>query len=195
MDKIENEVKAQNFMRYIADNEKELKKNLLKNITYDKDIFEDVFNETILKIYNSIVKNGTDIKDYKQYFFMCSKFTYILWDNRNKKHKNRMVYDYFINNDLIDERENVDGKVNNMVEVINTLRTELNNVFQQNEVELFFNYFTEKVSNGTSYKKIAQQYEMTTKQLIEIINRIKDYIKSNDKLNNLRNVLFDNADN
>ena len=62
---------ANDFLKYVSENMNALKKAVKKNITNDNDLFDDCFNETIIKVYNSIVKNGTIIDDYKQYFFLA----------------------------------------------------------------------------------------------------------------------------
>ena len=68
--------KGKEFLDFVVKNEKRLKKNLMKNITYDENIFDDVFHDTILKVYETIVTKGDEcnIKDYEQYFFIASKF-------------------------------------------------------------------------------------------------------------------------
>ena len=47
----EGELKGQQFLNYVGQNIKRLKKNLKKNITYDDGLFDDVFQESIIKIY------------------------------------------------------------------------------------------------------------------------------------------------
>lgn len=79
-----NEQHAQEFLEYVAKNEKRLKKNLRKNITYDPYIFDDVFQDSIIKVYDSIM-NGTVIEDFEKYFFIASKFSYFNADNKNKR--------------------------------------------------------------------------------------------------------------
>ena len=75
---------AQEFLEYVAKNEKRLKKNLRKNITYNEELFDDVFQDSIIKVYDSIM-NGTIIEDFEKYFFIASKFTYFNADNKNKR--------------------------------------------------------------------------------------------------------------
>ena len=72
-----NEEHGREFLKYVGDNIERLKHNLRKNITYDEDIFDDVIQDSIIKVYNAIM-NGTRIDDFEQYFFIASKFEYIL---------------------------------------------------------------------------------------------------------------------
>ena len=49
---------ANDFLVYVSESMNELKKAVKKNITNANDLFDDCFNDTIIKVYNSIVKNG-----------------------------------------------------------------------------------------------------------------------------------------
>ena len=87
----EGELKGQQFLNYVGQNIKRLKKNLKKNITYDDGLFDDVFQESIIKIYDSIVKNNKDVGDYEKYFFISSKFNYIIRQNQERKRINNRI--------------------------------------------------------------------------------------------------------
>ena len=81
-----NEEHGREFLEYVAKNEAKLKKNLRKNITYNPELFDDVFQDTIIKVHNAIMK-GQRIEDFEKYFFIASKFQYINEDNKDKKRK------------------------------------------------------------------------------------------------------------
>lgn len=66
------EEKGAAFLQWVADNEKEMRKALKKNCTYDPDIFDDVFSETIVNVYNTITKNNREIDNIKNYFSWLS---------------------------------------------------------------------------------------------------------------------------
>ena len=180
-----NEEKTIEFMNYVAKNEKELKYILAKNITYDAELFDDVFQDSIIKVYNSILKNGTTVSDYKSYFFTSLKWNYVLYDNRNKKYKSESVRDYFDNNDIIDDATDKEGQFDEVIKLLDNIKTELSTQFGEFDTEIYLHYFYNKINGGTSYKKVSEKYNITTNQLTKIIRKIKDYINSNTEFNKL----------
>lgn len=189
-----NEEKARDFLNYVAKNEKELKYILAKNVTYDKDIFDDVFNDTIIKVYNSILKNGTEVSDYKNYFFTSLKWTYVLADNRNKKYKNSSVRDYFENNDIaVEEETDEDERFDKIVETIEVIRNEIKDKYGEWYTTVFFEYYTCKATEGCSYKKLAAKLGTTIKQIQMVIKEIKKFVAEDENINKLKEILHTDA--
>lgn len=184
-----NEDKAKDFLNYVAKNEKELRFILAKNVTYDKDIFDDVFNDTIIKVYNSILKNGTDVSDYKNYFFTSLKWTYVLADNRNKKYKNSSVRDYFDNNDIIVEEETEEERFDRIVDTIEIIKNEIKEKYGEWYTTVFFEYYTCKATEGCSYQKLAAKLGITVKQIQMIIQEIKKFVAEDEYINKLKEIL------
>lgn len=189
-----NEEKARDFLNYVAKNEKELKYILAKNVTYDKDMFDDVFNDTIIKVYNSILKNGTEVSDYKNYFFTSLKWTYVLADNRNKKYKNSSVRDYFENNDIaVEEETDEDERFDKIVETIEVIRNEIKDKYGEWYTTVFFEYYTCKATEGCSYKKLAAKLGTTIKQIQMVIKEIKKFVAEDENINKLKEILHTDA--
>ena len=184
-----NEEKARDFLNYVAKNEKELKYILAKNVTYDKDIFDDVFNDTIIKVYNSILQNGTEVSDYKNYFYISLKWQYILQFNRNKSYTCKTVRDYFDNNDIIEEVEEKENKFNAVVETLDIIRNDIIEQYGEWYTTVFFEYYTCKATEGCSYKKLATKLGTSIKQIQEVIKTIKEYIRTSEKMNKLKEIL------
>lgn len=184
-----NEEKAKDFLNYIAQNEKELKYILAKNITFDKNIFDDVFNDTIIKVYNSILKNGTEVNDYKNYFFTSLKWTYVLADNRNKKYKSNSVRDYFDNNDIIEEETDEEERFNKIVDTIETIKDEIKEKYGEWYTTVFFEYYQSKATEGCSYNKLAAKLGISAKQIQMIIREIKQFVAEDENINKLKEIL------
>lgn len=184
-----NEEKAKDFLNYVAKNEKELKFILAKNVTYDKDIFDDVFNDTIIKVYNSILKNGTDVSDYKNYFFISMKWQYILQQNRHTKYKNSSVRDYFDNNDIIIEEETEEERFEKIVDTIEAIKNEIKEKYGEWYTTVFFEYYTCKATEGCSYQKLAAKLGITVKQIQMIIQEIKKFVAEDEYINKLKEIL------
>lgn len=184
-----NEEHGQQFLEFVAKNEKRLKKNLKKNITYDEDIFDDVFQDSILKVYERIMK-GERIKDFEQYFFIASKFHYINTDNKNKKMKNcsdRNLISYFNESDFLtyDNQWKLQEEKNEQInKLFKYLSKKLSEVFLPSECDIFLIYYRLKSEKaGISYKKLAKITDKSTQEITDIIKKIKKYIKNNAEIN------------
>ena len=182
---------GQEFLKYVAENMDRLKKNLRKNITYDEDIFDDVFQDSIIKVYNAIM-NGTRIDDFEQYFFIASKFEYIARDNKKKsrlKNDDRemldgishgMVQDIFYADD--EDWKLKEEKSDKINELFKFLSTRLNEVFSPVECDIVLIYYRLKSEkNGISYKKMAKITDKSVTDITNTIKNIKKFIR-NDKI-------------
>ena len=159
-----NEEHGREFLEYVANNEAKLKKNLRKNITYNPELFDDVFQDTIIRVHNTIMK-GQGIEDLEKYFFIASKFQYINEDNKDKKRKQnsdneflwRLSHGYesknggeltmdaqrllnviFVDDNEWKDNEDMNDKIN---ELFKFLSKRLNEVFTPAETDIFLIYY------------------------------------------------------
>ena len=183
-----NEEKAQKFLEYIGDNLPRLKKNLKKNITYNEDIFDDVLQESILKIYNSIIKNGTEITDYERYFYITSKFTYIYRDNKRKHSDEQEVRDLFNNGefDVCDDENDDEERFNNTLNALDKIKQNLTDEFGEMNTTVYLDYMNLKANNGTSYKVISNKYGLSVSEISRIINEIRVYISDSSEIEKIK---------
>lgn len=184
-----NEEHGRQFLEFVAKNEARLKKNLQKNVTYNPDIFDDVFQESIVKVYNAI-ENGARIKDFEQYFFIASKFCYINTDNKVKARQKTDDRDAYVSIDE-DERfaeydnawqikEDRNERIN---ELMKYLSQRLNEVFSPKEADIFLIYYRLKSEKaGVSYKKLAKILEIDVKEVTNIIQRVKKWVKEDKEI-------------
>lgn len=193
---------GRDFLEYVAKNEKRLKKNLRKNITYDEDLFDDVYQNTIVKVYNAIEK-GTVIEDFEKYFFMASRFEYINCDNKHRKRKNSSDSEFIAKmqngkdmnvntfeamryRDRITyeggETEEKEERSEKIQELFKLIAERLNEVFRPDQTDIFLIYFKLKSEKaGISYKKLSHITGKTVKEITQIVQRIKKFIR-NDEL-------------
>lgn len=210
-----NEQHAQEFLEYVAKNEKRLKKNLRKNITYDPYIFDDVFQDSILKVYDSIM-NGTVIEDFEKYFFIASKFSYFNADNKNKKainnNDNTILSDVedgkrFTSNkpyvvqdanrvlDIIAVEDNEwkekEEKNENINKLFKFISEKLNKVFSPAECDIYLIYFRLKSEkSGVSYEKMAKITGRSFSEISQIIQKLKKYVKNDEEINDYKKKLL-----
>lgn len=204
-----NEEHGMEFLEYVAANEKQLKKNLRKNITYNEEIFDDVFQTTIIKVYNHIIK-GNRIDDFEKYFFIASKWEYIAQDNKRKKklinEDNTILWDIShgaeqtkgtLTTDgqrLLESTVENDGeyyikeqRYDNINKFFKLLGQRLNEVYRPDEVDIFLIYYRLKAEKqGISYKKMSKITDKSVSEISSIIQKIKNYIKNDDELNELK---------
>ena len=182
-----NEEHGQEFLQFVAKNEARLKKNLKKNITYNPDIFDDVFQDTIIKVYDRIMK-GVTIKDFEQYFFIASKFEYINEDNKVKKRLKSDEREIFCD---IDQDERF-GEEDNVWKIKEDKNSKINELFRflskrlndsPRECDIFLIYYRLKSEKaGVSYKKLSKIMDCDVKEITNIIQRIKKWIKEDKEI-------------
>ena len=184
-----NEEKAQDFLMYVAGHETELKRNLKKNVTYNADLFDDVYSETIIKIYNSILKNGTEIDDYRTYFFTSSKFNYIIRDNQYRKKRDCHIRDFFDDetNQLTNEDEQArEDRRQECITALDEMRTLLRQKYQDTDIDLFFHYHSHKLDGRYSYNEVAAEFGTTPTHETLLIKKIKKYIQQTPQIMSLK---------
>lgn len=208
-----NEEHGQKFLKFVAENEQRLKNNLRKNITYDEDIFDDVFQETILRVHSAIM-NGTRIDDFEQYFFIASKFCYINEQNKERKKQENSDRDILwnishgyetnqhdVSNDakrilesitIEDNEWRIQEERNDRInELMKYLSKKLNEVFTPAETDIFLIYYRLKSEKaGVSYQKMARITEKSFSEVSQIIQKIKAYIKQDDEIMEMKRKLL-----
>lgn len=208
-----NEEHAKEFFDFVEKNEKRLKKNLRKNITYDENIFNDVFQDAVIKVYEKIM-DGTHIDDFESYFFIASKFLYINAQNKDRKknEKNnrdllwRISHGYESNNgDMTDDAKRVidaiavdddewmnkEIKNENINKLFKFISEKLNKVFSPAECDIYLIYFRLKSEKaGVSYEKMAKITGRSFSEISQIIQKVKKYVKADEEINEYKKKLL-----
>lgn len=174
--------RGQEFLNWYVQNEKEMRNALRKNITYDVELFDDVIGDTIVKVYNSIEK-GTEVKSYKDFFFICAKFNYI---NAQKKHRNRQTQHdrNFIGwGDIVDEPNTKERKVVLIRELYHYIADYIEDYFPSNETDLFIVYHKLK-SDGSpiSYEKMSKITGQSVSYITKTLKKIKEFVNTNEDI-------------
>ena len=212
-----NEQHAREFLEYVAKNEKRLKKNLRKNITYNPELFDDVFQDTIIKVYDSIM-NGTQIDNFEKYFFIASKFSYFNADNKNKRNIKQNDRDLLFNishgmennrGDISEDAKRViddvtiednewlrkEEKNDNINKLFRFISDRLNEVFTPAECDIYLIYFRLKSEKaGISYQKMAKITGRSFSEISQIIQKIKKHIRNDEEINEMKKKLLNGVD-
>lgn len=185
----DGEIKGRKFLEFVAQNDKKLRNNLRKNITFNKELFEDVYQDSIIKVYNSIVKNNKEIEDFEQYFFISSKFNFILKQNAERERLKKLVnIDDLIHHD----DEDIEFEEVNEVKtetVFEELIEMITKKFGEENTLIYFDYMSLKVQEGMSYKKYAKLKQIPVNKVRETISKIKSHFKTDTKIKRYRHAL------
>lgn len=213
----EREKHVQDFFDWLKEHDAEARFALKKNITFDKEIFEDAYHNAIQGTADSILKNGTYIDDFKMYFFIACKFAYIKLDNKKKNRWQKEDSDYFLNiwrdrdkcvmpsdyqqyyrdlayDDFGDvlRREEYNDRIRMLFDYI---RERLEDQFTPQEVDIFMLYYRLKSEGkGISYKNLSQIMGVSTNKINVTIVAVRKFIKEDEEINKMKKKLIDNYD-
>lgn len=190
------EEKGAKFLQWIADNEKEMRKALRKNCTYDDEIFDDVFSEAIINVHSTIVKNDREVDNIKNYFFLALKWQYQMRQNQHRKRGKEAVRDYWQNHTITDTAEDEEAKDADINNALQMMREVLTEQYGERWTEIFFVYWDGRSKNNTSYQAIADKFGITgsIEPLKSQLQKMRAYVV--EEMNYIRGIFVtDYADN
>lgn len=152
------EEKGAKFLQWVADNQNEMKRALRKNCTYDPDIFDDVFSETILNVHSTIVKNNRDIDNLKNYFFLAVKWQYQMRQNQSRKQRDNAVRDYWQNHTVMNESVNEEARDEDLTTAYNIIWDVLAEEYGEWWTKVFFTYWQSRSKYEGSYQTLADKF-------------------------------------
>lgn len=177
----------EDFYRYIEDNYEQCRYEVMKNITYEEELFDEAFNDTVVKVADAITRRNKDIKDIRYYFFISCKQNYINLQNKKRKEKamfcDELPY-------LEPDEEYSEEKANNTAELFRVITDTLEERFPSNEVDLYVIYYKLKSSGeGVSYRKMSEIMGIPVKDVTNIIQRIKCFVRNDEEIIRLKKEL------
>lgn len=134
---------ASMFLEFCAANGERLRRNLRKNITFDVEIFEDVFADSIVKCYDSIVRRRVRIKSFENLIFLASKNNYIQAQNRRRK-----AAAAALPADAARETPHEEDDGPTAAERLESARSAIASTFGEGHAEIFMLYWAEKAEGG-----------------------------------------------
>lgn len=155
------EEKGAKFLEWVGQNQKELKKALRANVDYDADVFEDAFADSILNVYNAIVRNNTDLESPKDYFFIAAKFCYNAKRKRKQREREILIGEWQtleIPDDNPETEESDRERQDEIKQSLKKARQILVEEYGEELTELFFTYWIGRtLKGGMQYKDIAEK--------------------------------------
>ena len=172
------------FYQYIIRNEKQLKQEVRKNITYEEELFDEAYSDTIVKVANAILVNHKVIEDFRYYFFISFKQNFIQLQNKKRKNDKLKTYGYKECEGLIIEDYDNEERYDRIKILFKWLSDYLEEHFPPNEVDIYIVYYFLKVGkNRVSYKKMAEIYDVELKYITNVIQNIKRFVKNDEIIN------------
>ena len=172
------------FYQYIIRNEKQLKQEVRKNITYEEELFDEAYSDTIVKVANAILVNHKIIEDFRYYFFISFKQNFIQLQNKKRKIDKLKTYGYKECEGLIIEDYDNEERYDRIRILFKWLSDYLEEHFPPNEVDIYIVYYFLKVGkNRVSYKKMADIYDVELKYITNVIQNIKRFVKNDEIIN------------
>ena len=172
------------FYQYIIRNENQLKQEVRKNITYEEELFDEAYSDTIVKVANAILVNHKIIEDFRYYFFISFKQNFIQLQNKKRKIDKMKTYGYKDCEGLIIENFDNEERYDRIKILFKWLSDYLEEHFPPNEVDIYIVYYFLKVGkNRVSYKKMADIYDVELKYITNVIQNIKRFVKNDEIIN------------
>ena len=172
------------FYQYIIRNEKQLKQEVRKNITYEEELFDEAYSDTIVKVANAILVNHKVIEDFRYYFFISFKQNFVQLQNKRRKIDKLKTYGYKDCEGLIIEDYDNEERYDRIKILFKWLSDYLEEHFPPNEVDIYIVYYFLKVGkNRVSYKKMADIYDVELKYITNVIQNIKRFVKNDEIIN------------
>lgn len=167
------EEKAREFLSYAGLHHDRLRHNLAKNVCYDPELFENAFQETIIRVYDAILRNDPDIKDYEKYFFMASRKWYITLSEREKK---RNLRESGAITDIASTEG--DGKAFRMPATLAEVRKEIESTFGEAACSLFMDYMLTQIRGRISYKKFEEESGIPSARVKDVVFNIRKHLRN-----------------
>lgn len=177
------------FLEYVAKHKEELRYALLKNVKFDKSLVDDVFQNTIIKVYNSIVKNNTPIDNFKSYFFISSKWEYTHTQIKKERENATKVGDdsyevMHLADDSTAEEDEERAKLT--VDILNCVKELLSEEFGEEWSEIYLDYILNRNQQTYTMKTVATSIGKEYKEVYKVFTKMKEYLQNNELIGILK---------
>ena len=186
------------FYTYISNNYEQTRYEVLKNVTYDEELFDDVYNDTVIKVAD-IIMQGKEIEDIRYYFFISLKWNYINAQNKKRKERNMLSNAALQSNvertnelrDVADTDTYSEERYEKVMELWDYISKRLEKEFNPAEVDIYLIYYKLKCSGRSlSYRKLSDITGIPVKEITNIIQRIKHMVRNDEEINEMKKKLL-----
>jgi len=175
------------FYGYITDNYEQSRHEVMKNITYDPDIFDDAYNDTVIKVAN-VINEGREIEDIRYYFFISLKWNYINMQNRKRRMLSRTTD---IMPDGMFDEEYSEERYDKVMTLWDFISEKLERQFEPGEVDIYLIYYKLKSTGSSlSYKKLSDITGIPVKDITNIIQKLKKFVRNDEEIKEMKKSLL-----
>lgn len=181
------------FYDYISNNYEQSRYEVLKNVTYDEELFDDCYNDTVIKVAN-VIQAGKQIDDIRYYFFISLKWNYINAQNRKRREQKRFTSvadDESHFTDTYEDVEYSEERYNRVMRLWDYISARLESEFSPGEVDIYLIYYKLKCTGRSlSYKKLSEITGIPVKEITNIIQRVKKFVRNDEEIIEMKNKLL-----
>ena len=172
------EDKVQVVLNYIASHIDEIKHQIKKNTTYESEEFlNEIFSEATLKLAESVLKNGTEIKDVKNFVYISFRNLFIIRQNQLRRSRKKQE-EYELQKDLrLDETFDRESFFSDEMRFLEDTEKTLREKFDDEDVDMFIEYYKRKSQGKCSYTTIAELYNINPRKCGMKIKEIKSFLE------------------
>lgn len=182
------------FYDYITDNYEQSRHEVMKNITYDPDIFDDAYNDTVIKVAN-VINEGREIEDIRYYFFISLKWNYINMQNRKRRMLSRTTGvmpdgERDTGRALLLDEEYSEERYEKVMTLWDFISEKLERQFEPGEVDIYLIYYKLKSTGSSlSYKKLSDITGIPVKDITNIIQKLKKFVRNDEEIKEMKKSL------
>lgn len=163
------EEKARDFLDYIGRHEERLKHNLAKNVSYDRELIENAFQDTVVRIHDAIMRNDPDITDYENYFFTASRKWYMTLHRRMERRRNGKVA---VDVEDLGAKGNEDRPA-----TVEDVKALVAAQFGPDVSELFIDYLYSKTRGRTNYVAYGREVGIPSLHVKEVVGYVRQHLR------------------
>lgn len=167
---------AREFLEYAAANLGRLRRNLAKNVTFEPAIFDDVFHDSIIKVYENIRRSGKTVEDFERYFFISSKWNYINAHNAFRRRQEQTVREPFARR--TEPAEEPEEPSPDPAETLAALEAEIDERFSPCDRRIFISYMALKCRGSVSYAKAAAETGFDEETVRRVVREVGAWVRA-----------------
>lgn len=170
----ERKRECRRFLKYVAANGKEIKKKVRTALIaryknkVDDEILSDAFQNSIIKVYESIEGRGTVIKDYDAFLFLVAMRAY----KSEMESKSNIISLDANPTDKTDDEEPAGADLK-----LIWLQHYISQRYGKKDAIMFIDYKRRKMEGGCSYERYAELSGISLHHVSEMVCRISRHLR------------------
>lgn len=180
---MERKRKGAEFLDYVAMHGETLMRNLRKNVKFEDDLFMDVYQETVVSVYEAIVEKGVEVRNIEKYFFKASVNNYLRARSERDARRNSRVGIEGGRAPVADTPEDP-APPHDAAATLARVERHIEATYGHTAARLFMAYYRRRVERGfNNYKAFAAETGLAEHYIGEMLCRINRNLRHRRILN------------